>query len=75
MSWSIAVHGGAGTWEKAAHEAARKGVRAAAEAGAEALRGGAGGLGAASRNALMPHAFASSASPAPVAHLTAGGAA
>lgn len=45
--WAVAVHGGAGTWEKDAHEPARKGVLAAVEAAAEALRGGATALDAA----------------------------
>lgn len=47
MSWAIAVHGGAGTWEKDAHEAALAGVRAAVEAGTAKLRGGATALDAA----------------------------
>lgn len=46
MAWAIAVHGGAGTWEKDSHAAAIAGVRAAADLGASMLRGGATALDA-----------------------------
>lgn len=46
MSWGIAVHGGAGAWEKDAHEPAQKGVLAAVQAGAAELAAGASALDA-----------------------------